>query len=37
MTVWFFGFFPLSTPVVLSSMNWNCAMYGGIIIIGLVY
>ena len=28
-----FAFFPLSTPVVASTMNWNCTMFGGIILL----
>ena len=37
MTVWVFCFFPIALPVTAASMNWNCVLYGGIIIIGLSY
>jgi choline transport protein len=39
MTVWVFCFFPIAVvpPVTLQTMNWNCVIYGGIIIIGLAY
>ena len=35
--VWVFLFFPVATPVVASTMNWNVVMFGGIVMIGLVY
>jgi amino acid transporter len=39
MTVWVFCFFPLVTgeQLTLSTMNWNCVIYGGLIIVGLAY
>lgn len=39
MTVWVFCFFPLVTgeQLTLTTMNWNCVIYGGLIIVGLVY
>ncbi|KAI4191057.1 MAG: hypothetical protein L6R41_000372 [Letrouitia leprolyta] len=35
--IWFFAFWPLSTPVEPSTMNWAVVMYGGVIIWSLVY
>lgn len=35
--IWFFAFWPLSTPVVPSTMNWAVVMYSGVIIWSLVY
>ncbi|PGH00160.1 hypothetical protein AJ80_09213 [Polytolypa hystricis UAMH7299] len=32
-----FVFFPLATPVDLTTMNWACVIYGGVIIIATVY
>jgi len=32
-----FAFFPLATPVVPSTMNWGCLMFGGIILFATVY
>jgi amino acid transporter len=32
-----FSFFPLATPVVASTMNWNAAMFGGIVMWATVY
>lgn len=32
-----FSFFPPATPVTAVSMNWSCAVYGGVIIFGLVF
>ena len=39
MTVWVFCFFPIAiVPAVTpQSMNWNCVIYGGVIIIGMIY
>jgi amino acid transporter len=39
LTVWVFCFFPLATGelLTLETMNWNCVIYGGLIIIGMVY
>ncbi|KAK5164589.1 uncharacterized protein LTR77_009795 [Saxophila tyrrhenica] len=39
LTVWVFCFFPLATGVqlTLATMNWNCVIYGGLIIVGMVY
>lgn len=37
VTVWVFCFFPLATPTTPQTMNWNCVIYGGLVIIGLVY
>ncbi|KAG2162089.1 hypothetical protein VTO58DRAFT_109485 [Aureobasidium pullulans] len=32
-----FSFFAPETPVTLASMNWSCLVFGGFVIIGLVY
>ena len=32
-----FSFFPPATPVVLTTMNWSCLMWGGSTMIGLAY
>ena len=39
LTVWIFCFFPLVTGkyLTLSYMNWNCLIYGTMMITGLVY
>jgi len=33
----FFSFFPPALPVTLVTMNWSCVVFGGVVIIGLVY
>ena len=35
--IYFFAFWPLSTPVEAESMNWAVVMYGGVVIWSLVY
>ncbi|KIX04900.1 uncharacterized protein Z518_05771 [Rhinocladiella mackenziei CBS 650.93] len=35
--VWFFAFWPLATPVTAESMNWSSTMFGGTIIIAVLY
>ena len=35
--IYFFAFWPLSTPVEPESMNWAVVMYGGVVIWSLVY
>lgn len=39
LTVWVFCFFPLSVspPVTAQTMNWNCVLVGGFVILGLGY
>jgi choline transport protein len=37
LLVWLFIFFPISTPVTPSSMNWNSVMFGGTMIFAVVY
>lgn len=34
-----FSFFPpsIDPPVTAMTMNWSCAVYGGVVILGLVY
>ena len=33
----FFGFFPPAIPVTLTTMNWSIVVFGGFVIIGLVW
>lgn len=33
----FFSFFPPATPVTLLTMNWSIAVFGGFVIIGLLW
>lgn len=35
--IYFFAFWPLSTPVTPKSMNWAVVMYGGVVIWSLAY
>lgn len=35
--VWVFVFFPVSTPVTPSTMNWNVVMFGGTMIFAVIY
>jgi amino acid transporter len=35
--IFIFAFFPLATPVTLQTTNWGILMYGGMIIIAIVY
>ncbi len=35
--VWIFVFFPLTTPVTLETMNWNCLMFGSTMIFAIAY
>ena len=37
LVVWLFIFFPSSTPVTLSTMNWNAVMFGGTMIFAVLY
>lgn len=40
LTVWVFCFFPLTIAhpqLSLHTMNWNCLIYGGSMIVGIVY
>ncbi|KAF2770780.1 amino acid transporter [Teratosphaeria nubilosa] len=32
-----FSFFPPQVPIKASSMNWSCAVYGGVLVLGVVY
>jgi choline transport protein len=32
-----FSFFPPAIPVTLVTINWSCVVFGGVVIIGLVY
>lgn len=32
-----FSFFPVGLPVDKSTMNYSCLMYGGVIILGVLY
>jgi choline transport protein len=33
----FFSFWPPATPVTVVTMNWSCAVFGGVVIIGLIW
>jgi choline transport protein len=35
--VFIMSFFPLATPVNPQSMNWNCLVYGAVVIFALIY
>jgi choline transport protein len=35
--VFIISFFPLATPVSPQSMNWNCLVYGIVVIFALIY
>ena len=35
--LWFFAFWPLTTPVTAEFMNWSSTMFGGCIIFALIY
>jgi amino acid transporter len=35
--VFIFIFFPLTTPVVPSTMNWSCLMFGSVILFATTY
>ncbi|KAI5369214.1 putative amino acid/polyamine transporter I [Septoria linicola] len=35
--LWFFSFWPLAQPVTPQNMNWNSTMFGGMLIVSVVY
>jgi choline transport protein len=35
--VFIISFFPLATPVTPQSMNWNCLVYGFVVVFALIY
>jgi choline transport protein len=37
LPVAFFAFWPLTTPVTASTMNWSSVMFVGVMIVALVY
>jgi amino acid transporter len=37
LPLWFFAFWPLATPVTAMNMNWSSTMFGGLIMLALVY
>ncbi|KAK5156851.1 hypothetical protein LTS14_004368 [Recurvomyces mirabilis] len=37
LPLWFFAFWPLATPVTPTNMNWSSAMFGGLLIIAMIY
>ncbi|KAK5166212.1 uncharacterized protein LTR77_008473 [Saxophila tyrrhenica] len=37
LTIWIFLFFPVQTPVTLSTMNWNVLINGGVMILAFTY
>jgi hypothetical protein len=32
-----FTFFPIAVPVTAETMNYSCAVYGGVVVLGLAY
>lgn len=36
MTV-IFSFFPPALPVTAETMNWSCVVYGGVVILGIIF
>ena len=36
-TTWFFTFWPGFSPVTPENMNYNCVLWGGVVIISVVY
>ncbi|EEP82281.1 conserved hypothetical protein [Uncinocarpus reesii 1704] len=34
---WVFSFFPLTRSVDVQTMNWSCAIFGGVVIFALIY
>ena len=36
-TTWFFTFWPAFSPVTPENMNYNCVLWGGVIVISIVY
>jgi choline transport protein len=32
-----FSFFPPSVPVTAVTMNWSCVVYGGVVILGIIF
>ena len=37
MWIWIFLFFPQTTPVTLSTMNWNVLINGGVMVLAFAY
>jgi choline transport protein len=37
LPLWFFAFWPLTTPVTPENMNWSSTMFGGVLIVALLY
>jgi len=37
LIVWVFIFFPVEIPVTPETMNWNCVMFGGVMIFAVIY
>lgn len=35
--LWFFSFWPLATPVTAPNMNWSSTMFGGVLILAMLY
>jgi choline transport protein len=35
--IYIFVLFPISTPVTLQTMNWNCLIVGGTVIVAIGY
>jgi amino acid transporter len=34
---WIFAFFPITREVTPQTMNWSCAIFGGVVIFSLIY
>ena len=37
LPLWFFSFWPLATPVNAETMNWSSTMFGGSLILAMIY
>ncbi|KAJ9613052.1 hypothetical protein H2200_002993 [Cladophialophora chaetospira] len=37
LPLWFFSFWPLGTPVTPESMNWSLTIFGGVLILAMIY
>ena len=35
--IWFFAFWPAATPATPATMNWAVVMYGGMMILSMIY
>lgn len=37
LPLWFFSFWPLGVPVTAPTMNWSSTMFGGVLILAMLY